>query len=81
MREYKYMPENFSGKNGLDEELKEFYRLLENYQTDKSGINKALLENQYEDVFFSLKHRVLEGLVSEGLWNEINEYLGGLFND
>lgn len=53
--------------------------MLEKYQNDKTGINKALLENQYEDVFFSLKHRVLEGLISEKLWHEINEYLGGLF--
>jgi len=54
---YKYSPEDFKDKNGLDKDLEEFYRLLEIYETDKNISNKVALRNQYEDVFYSLKHR------------------------
>ena len=80
MRKYEYMPEDFEDKGGFDEDLRGFYRLLEQYNADKTPGNRGLLRNEYEIVFYSLKHRVLEGFITEDAWNDVNKYLGGLVN-
>jgi len=81
MKKYEYMPEDFKDMGGLDEDLREFYYLLEKYKADRTGLNKVILENQHEDLFFSLKHRALEGFITDELWWEINDYVGGLVSD
>jgi len=81
MRKYKYMPEDFADTNGLDEDLATFYNLLEQYQNDQSSATRGLLRNQYETVFYSLKHHVLENFIDEQIWEDVNSYLGGFFDD
>jgi len=81
LKKYDYMPEDFKGLYTIEQDLMDFYHLLEQYNADKTGINKTTLENQYEDLFFTLKHNFLNGFITEELWHEINEYVGGLIDD
>ena len=75
------MPEDFKDMGGLDEDLHAFYCMLEQYEIEKTPGNRGFLRNQYETVFYSLKHRVLEGFIDAQVWDDVNEYLGGLFDD
>jgi hypothetical protein len=75
------MPEDFQGKNGLDEDLREFYLLLERYEKEKIPEIKWALENQQEDIFFSVKHRTLEYHITDDVARGINSYLAGLLKE
>jgi len=84
MNEYKYKPEDFQDKAGLNDladDLAEFYRLLEVYRKDKSGVVKAALHNQAENLFFEIKHRALDGALTETTKGDLYEYLGELLYD
>lgn len=78
---YKYNPEDFKGMLGLPQELKTFYRLHENYEKNKTDRNRFALENHWENLFFTVKHREVEGFLNPVVANEIRGYLEELLYD
>ena len=72
---YKYSPEDFTGMLGLPGELKTFYRLHEIYTNNKTDRNRFALENHWENLFFTVKHREVEGFLNPVAANEIRGYL------
>jgi len=80
---YRYMPESGTMEcyPRLSEELRDFYDLLEKYKRDKTLTNKHFLEKQLNDLFFAVKHLVVSGELTRYEADEIQDYIGGLFDD
>jgi len=78
---YEYMPDDFKGMNGLDEELNQFYIALEEYKADPTLENKISLLIRRESLHFGIKHRHLEGFFNEVKREMLYGYLGGLLDD
>ena len=78
---YEYMPDDFKGMNGLDEELNQFYIALEKYKEDATLENKISLLTRRESLHFGIKHRYLEGFFNEVKRETLYRYLGGLLDD
>lgn len=57
MSQYKYHPNSFLGMLGIPEDLMNFYGLLEKYEKSKTRINWWDLREQWETLFFTIKHR------------------------
>lgn len=72
---YKYDPKDFTHILGLSNELELFYELHETCMGDKSFSKKVDLEKHWIDLFFTLKHRTLEGTMAQNTACEIREYL------
>ena len=77
---YKYNPEDFRGLLNLPGELQVFYNLIENYREDSSDNNWFELRKHWEDVFFTIKHREVEGFLNPLAASELREYLEELVN-
>ena len=78
---YKYNPDDFKGVLNLPGELRVLYNLLENYKEDSSDYNWYALKKHWEDVFFTIKHREVEGFINPSAASELREYLEELIND
>ena len=78
---YRYNPKDFEGIPFLGEELALFYSFLEDYK--KSWKNKELwaLKNHWEMLFFTIKHRELDGYISARTAEDIRDYLEEVVND
>jgi hypothetical protein len=79
--EYKYNPELFRGILGLSDELAAFYKLHEAFSMNKTQDNRFALEKHGRDLFFTIKHRAVEGAITQTLAHEIREYIEDLLND
>ena len=77
---YRYKPEDFSGLLNLPGELRLLYTLIEKYKEDSSDDNWFGLKKQWEDVFFTIKHREVEGFLNPSAASELREYLEELVN-
>ena len=77
---YRYRPEDFSGLLNLPEELRLLYALIEEYQEDSSDDNWFGLKKHWEDVFFTIKHREVEGFLDPLAASALREYLEELVN-
>ena len=77
---YRYKPEDFVGLLNLPGELRVLYSLLENYTKDSSDENWFYLKKHWEDVFFTIKHREVEGFLNPSDASELREYLEELVN-
>lgn len=80
MNEYKYDPRNFEDSPGLRAEIEDFYNLFEKYHGVKTKSNRNYLDKQRRDLFFSIKHRVVEGRLTETQAQEMRDYFGDLFD-
>ena len=78
--DYRYMPEDFSGLLNLPGELRFFYELLEKYKEDSSEDNWFGLKKHWEDLFFTIKHREVEGFLTPSAASELREYLEEVVN-
>ena len=78
---YKYAPEDYEGVLGLSDDLSKFYHLYEQYRTDRTQDSLFALKNHWEVLFFTIKHREVEGFLSPVLASETRDYLEGLVND
>ena len=78
---YKYNPDDFKGVTNLRDDLENFYVLLEKYDTDKSRQNRLFLEKHSRDIFFTIKHRELEGAITHADAHGLREYIRGLLSD
>ena len=79
---YKYTPDDFTHLPSLYDELAKFYCLLETYKAEKT--KSAWLDLKYhwwENLFFTIKHREVEGSLSPVDAAEIRDYLEGLLYD
>ena len=72
---YKYNPTNFEQVLGLAGELVLFYKLHEEYEKDKMFSNRGSLEKHSVDLFFTLKHRSLEGAITRDTAYGIKKYM------
>jgi len=77
---YRYKPEDFNGLLNLPGELRVLYNLLENYTEDSSESNWFDLKKHWEDVFFTIKHREVEGFLNPSAASELRDYLEELVN-
>jgi len=77
---YKYNPNDFRDVLGLSGELAMFYRLHEDYHRDKTQNNRFALEKHGRDLFFTIKHRSIEGAIAAVTAYEIREYMEDLLS-
>jgi len=80
MREYKYNPVEYADSPCLRAEMEDFYNFLETYQREKTHSNRNILDKQRRDLFFSIKHRVVEGYLTGTQAQEMRDYYGGLID-
>ena len=78
---YKYKPEDFNGLSSLPGELRVFYELLELFKKDSTDDNWFSLKKHWEDLFFTIKHREVEGFLNPNTASELRGYLEELVND
>ena len=82
MANYKYNPADFEGILEFPNELEEFYRLHEIHKSSGDrGDWFDLLAHWTNLLFFSIKHRALEGWITENTASELCEYLEELLYD
>ena len=77
----KYNPVDFRQVLGLSSELALFYELHEEYKKNKTQSNRFALKKHGIDLFFTLKHRELEGAITKNTAHGIREYMEELLND
>ena len=75
IKQYKYNPNDFIQVLGLSDDLDTFYRLYEDYTSNKTQSNRFALEKHSQDLFFTIKHRVLEGAITGNTAHEIREHM------
>ena len=78
--QYKYSPSDFEAYLGLSVELKNFYKLYEQYKATGTRADYYYLRSQWEVLFLSIKHREMEGLHYD-VAHEMREYFEELMND
>ena len=81
LTQYKYNPNDFNNMFGLSEDLTGFYNSLERYKEHDTFENKIEFFNAWEDVFFSIKHREVEGILNPVLASKLRAYLEDIAND
>ncbi|MCL2498944.1 MAG: hypothetical protein FWE90_01265 [Defluviitaleaceae bacterium] len=72
---YKYNPIDFSHILGLLDDLTTFYNLHNEYINDKTQSKRFALEKHGEDLFFTIKHRALEGAITGTTAHELREHM------
>ena len=78
---YKYNPEDYKGVLNMFDDLSNFYRLLEEYNENKTKNNRLYLEKHSRDLFFTIKHRELEGNITHMTAEELRGYMRDLLYD
>jgi len=78
---YKYDPDDFNGILGLPYELGVFYKLYETDKKEKTQNSRFALKKHWEDLFFTIKHREVEGFLNPVDAQDIRAYLEVLAND
>ena len=77
----RYSSGEFAGMLGLPEELEVFYSLLDVYYSNKCSSAKFALIKHSEDLFFTIKHRELEGFLTHTKASELRDHLRGSLDD
>ena len=78
---YKYMPKDFEGMSDLPEDLEAFYKTLEIYKESDLFVDRVEFREAWETLFFSIKHREVEGYLNPALASELRSYLAEVAND
>ena len=81
LRTYKYEPCKYSSYGLLSQDLESYYDALEKNKKDDTEHNLVHLETMVERLFFSIKHRCVEGKLNEIEAEEMLCYLRGLLDD
>ncbi|MDR0249548.1 MAG: hypothetical protein LBI44_07865 [Oscillospiraceae bacterium] len=74
-------PENYEGMSFLSEDMREYCRLYELCKMEDSQENRFALERQWETLYFCVKHRLLEGYITQEVANEIRERMDEMCYD
>ena len=77
---YKYNPDDFTQILGLTNDLATFYKLHEEYVSNKTKSKRFALEKHGQDLFFTIKHRALEGAITGNTAHEIREHMEELLH-
>ena len=75
IKHYKFNPSDFTQILGLSDDLAIFYKLYEDYASDKTQSNRFALEKHGQDLFFTIKHRALEGAITGNTAHEIRKHM------
>jgi hypothetical protein len=79
MSKYRYSPEDFRDMPCLYEDLTEFYGIFERYSKERTqSASFDLRRFWFEQLFFTIKHREVEGSLTQYEADEIREYLEDL---
>ena len=78
---YKYAPEDYKGVLNMYDDLSSFYQLLEIYNENKTRSNKLSLDKHSRDLFFTIKHRELEGNITHMTAEGLRGYMRDLLYD
>ena len=78
---YKYNPSNFSHVLGLSDDLAAFYQLHSEYLTNKTQSKRFTLEKKWEELFFTIKHREIEGGITKNTAHELQLHLDELLDE
>ena len=78
---YKYDPDDFNDMLGIPSELSLFYKLYETYKKERTQKSWLTLRKHWEDLFFSIKHREVEGFLNPVKAQEVRDYLEDLVNE
>jgi len=79
--EYKYNPDTFKDILGLADDFNEFYELYEKHIASKNQTDKIFLENVGMRMFFTIKHRLIEGAITKSMAREMLDYIEELLDD
>ena len=79
--QYKYNPDDFRGMPLIGEDIMQFYKALETSRLEDSEYTRNNLELLWEDLFFSIKHREVEGHIAPSLASSMRKYFEGLLYD
>jgi hypothetical protein len=77
---YKYNPDDFEGMSFLPDDMRAFYTQAEVYNKDKTEANDAMLYTASIDLFFSIKHRAVEGCITKEQAREMQNYFKGIYD-
>ena len=75
---YKYNPDDFEGMISLSEDLSAFYQSHMAYLNDRSMSNKHEFERVGRDLFFTVKHREIETVITSSVASGLREYMNEL---
>jgi len=78
---YKYNPTDFASMPFICEDLTEFYHAHEQHRLTKTKNTRFELERLGRNLFFTVKHRVVEGRLTPMQAEEIYDYLEELMDD
>ena len=81
MQKYKYNPEDFRHMQLLGEDIENYYVALSEYKKDNNLQNRFAFLDKWETLFFSIKHREVEGLLSPPFAEEMRVYMEDLTCD
>jgi len=80
-QKYKYQPEDFRDMQLLGEDIENYYNALSEYKANESLQNRFAFLDKWETLFFSIKHREVEGLISPSFAEEMRVYMEDLTCD
>ena len=78
---YKYNPEDYKGILNMYDDLSSFYQLLEDYHENRTTHNRQFLEKHSRDLFFTIKHREVEGNITHITAEGLRGYMRDLLYD
>ena len=78
---HKYNPDDFTEIMGLKDDLSAFYVSHEEYTHSPCTSTRFAVERHAETLFFTLKHRKLEGAITCIVADEILSYVEDLLYD
>ncbi|WP_312908962.1 glycosyltransferase [Tissierella praeacuta] len=79
--QYKYNPESYKNYFLLYDDMKDFYYKLEMYKKNPTELMKISLKGALQTLHFSIKHRAVEGYISDDERDEMWDYFWGLVYD
>jgi len=78
---YKYTPKDFESRMpSLAEDLFDFYEAFERYKNTNDDLDEISLKGELTNVLLTIKHRKLNGSLSEDYAAEMESYLVELFS-
>jgi len=75
---YKYNPEDFKNIMNMSDDLSCFYNAHDAYRKTNQKSDLFELERRWENLFFTLKHREVEGNLNPIIAQDIRTYLEDL---
>lgn len=74
-KKHKFIPGDFEGMLGLPDDLYDFYKAYDVYNSDKNLFNEVELISAWEKLFFTIKHREIDSGLNPAIANEMRRYL------